>query len=456
MVSVSIPEKIDLDKLMEKFPITDPKLLKCKDLKEKIAWVLSDLPFISYRLLPWDWKGDTSSRVLQKYVREYASILKHLKNAEIIVSTGYMPGSYCRSYYIKKKFGMRMKPYPITNFPLVKKIRAFEVEVQKAQHEKHLDEWDDSYLIRWFNKNLEIEQAAALMYLGGQYTDTLSAKKRIGKRRETLEDNWDRIVSIRSIERLMKHIYIFSRDERGRFYSNIVNMDRELRPYLRYRGTSLAYLDVKNCLPFLFSRVLQPDFWRQDEASYDGLLTYGMLYRKPENLIPRPELPYSLQEMSDRVATAASGPDILEYIDLVTSGMIYDDLQVNAGYRSRDAAKNAFMVMLNTEDTGRYASSHFLPKLVFSKRFPNVYEVQHLLKIVNYKHLSYLLMRIESYCMIDVICRRISHEKPRLAFYTIHDGVLTPRGNETFVLKVIKEEMNKLIGYTPRITETLW
>ncbi len=38
-----------------------------------------------------------------------------------------------------------MKPYPITNFPLIKKIIAFEEKFQKEQHQKHLDEWDDSY-----------------------------------------------------------------------------------------------------------------------------------------------------------------------------------------------------------------------------------------------------------------------------------------------------------------------
>ncbi len=36
-ISISIPEKIDLDELMQKYPISNPKLLKCKDLKEKIA-----------------------------------------------------------------------------------------------------------------------------------------------------------------------------------------------------------------------------------------------------------------------------------------------------------------------------------------------------------------------------------------------------------------------------------
>lgn len=105
-----------------------------------------------------------------------------------------------------------------------------------------------------------------------------------------------------------------------------------------------------------------------------------MLYNKPENLIPRPELPHAVLEISDKVSVAASGYDIREYIDLVTSGKIYDSFQVDVGYKSRDVAKNAFMVMLNTEDKGRYASSHFRAKMVFNRRFPNVYEVQHLLK----------------------------------------------------------------------------
>ncbi len=67
--------------------------------------MLSDLRFASYSILPWDWKGNTSSRILQKYVREYASILNYLKDAEIIFSMGYLPGSFYRSWYIRKEFG---------------------------------------------------------------------------------------------------------------------------------------------------------------------------------------------------------------------------------------------------------------------------------------------------------------------------------------------------------------
>jgi hypothetical protein len=51
--------------------------------------------------------------------------------------------------------------------------------------------------------------------------------------------------------------------------------------------------------------------------------------------------------------------------------------------------------------------------------------------------------------VLDKICKRISIEKPSLPIFTIHDSIITTRGNESYIQLVMKEELEKGIGKVP-------
>lgn len=256
------------------------------------------------------------------------------------------------------------------------------------------------------------------------------------------------------VERLLRSIYKLSRDDQGRFYSNISLLKRDLRSHLRYAGNPLVYLDIKNCMPFLLTRLRQPGFWQEDGGDPAGLLTYGMLY---ESHLPvrKIELSCPIEEMKERVIGLRGSSDIGRYIEIVTAGRIYEELMVVLNECDRDTVKEIYMKILNSEDKRKYDPRGYRPKQVFKSLFPNVYQVQQWVREVNYVYLSHLLMRVESYCVIDVICQRISKEKPRVPIFTIHDGILTPKGNEAYVFQVMEEELERLIGFRPIIIEVL-
>ena len=71
---------------------------------------------------------------------------------------------------------------------------------------------------------------------------------------------------------------------------------------------------------------------------------------------------------------------------------------------------------------------HSTGKSIFKKIFPELYKVFAEIKKGDdkeYKFLSILLKRIESYLFIDVICKRIAKEYPEAPVITIHYSVAT-------------------------------
>ena len=158
---------------------------------------------------------------------------------------------------------------------------------------------------------------------------------------------------------------------------------------------------------------------------------------------------------------SADNQDIKTYIDLVQKGELYEYLEkafieeLGILFADRKAIKEAVFKVL-------YTSNHFIgqkdakPKKIFKKLFPTVYEVFAYLKKKNKKLLPCLLQRIESFLILDVICKRISIEHPDIPIYTMHDGIATSSGNEKIIERIMKEELTKHIGIPPTLKFDYW
>ncbi len=67
-----------------------------------------------------------------------------------------------------------------------------------------------------------------------------------------------------------------------------------------------------------------------------------------------------------------------------------------------------------------------------------------------------LLQRLEAIFMIDIVCKRLHQQYPKMDFYLLHDCIVTTVGNEAIVEKVIKEEMKAFIGYEGQTETKEW
>ena len=149
-------------------------------------------------------------------------------------------------------------------------------------------------------------------------------------------------------------------------------------------------------------------------------------------------------------------PDIQLFQDLVKNGQLYEYLEekfseeLELSFPDRKAIKEVVFTVLFTSN--RFiGQDEAKPKRLFKKLFPTVYDVFAHFKKQDKTFLACLLQRIESYLVLDVICKRISTEYPDLPIYTIHDSIATASSNENKVEYIMREELTQNIGITPNL-----
>ena len=83
--------------------------------------------------------------------------------------------------------------------------------------------------------------------------------------------------------------------------------------------------------------------------------------------------------------------------------------------------------------------------------FPSVFSLFKVIKEIDYKLLPIILQRIESYVMLEIVCKQISIEYPELYFTTLHDSIITTEGNEHIIEEILIREIKHLTGYEPKL-----
>lgn len=223
----------------------------------------------------------------------------------------------------------------------------------------------------------------------------------------TLADGWEELVNsyrddtevynsvLASAMRIVNNDIFYSRDAtERRFHSNVTNMKKELRPYLRVNGKPLVNVDIKNSQPYLSTIIL----------------TYPA---KVAHLAKNISLSMLLQSLK-----VSTNQDVKNYIKLVADGLFYE-------YLMKEFASEG--IVLSRDDTKKHMlrilfAPNKLPKneinrkcrLIFKKCFPTVHRIFSKVrgrdqgnKFENSNRFFILLATIESYLVLDVIMKRI-------------------------------------------------
>ena len=193
-----------------------------------------------------------------------------------------------------------------------------------------------------------------------------------------------------------------------RFYSNVANLTRELRAYLRVRGSPLVEVDIKNSQP----------------------LFVGMVAK-------------------------AAGVPCDEYLRLCEADL-YQHLADKGGY-TRPQVKE--QLMKRALFAANFAAAQKLPvKRLFDKLFPEMAEfIREQKKGQKTKHdqkphgrFAVAAQYEESKFIIYSVCNRIRKERPDCWLATVHDSILTLPDNVEYVISVMTEEFARL-GVSPRL-----
>jgi hypothetical protein len=193
-----------------------------------------------------------------------------------------------------------------------------------------------------------------------------------------------------------------------RFYSNVSNLVRELRAYLRVGGSPLIEIDIKNSQP----------------------LFIGMIAK-------------------------AAGVDCDDYLRLCETDL-YQFL-ADRGKFTRSEVK--LQLMKRALFSPNYARCQRMPvKRLFDRLFPEMAEFIREQKKGEkttdddrpHGKFAIKAQYQESKFIIYTVCERIRREKPDCWITTIHDSILTLPENVDYVLSVMKDEFTKL-GVSPRL-----
>jgi hypothetical protein len=246
---------------------------------------------------------------------------------------------------------------------------------------------------------------------------------------------------IGSATRIINGAIIYKRDDTsGRFHSNITNMAKGLRPFLRINGEPLINIDIKNSQPYL-STILLTD---------PGKVSW--MTKNPSFALLLQSLKVSLNQ------------DVKNYISLVISGQLYEYLMSEFTKEglilTRDETKRQVLRILFARNRSPKYEINRKARQIFKQRFPTVHRIFSKVrgsergdKFHNFSRFAILLQRIESYLMLDRILKRIYKELPGTIAVTVHDSIMTGvlTNNVKAVCKIMIDELTFFVGFAPKI-----
>lgn len=447
-----IPDSIDMEGILKKDP---PKF------KYKIDYFYHLVDLIVEKSDLEDLDNDSgyvklNARLLQHFNKNYKQYLDYLRIKFVHRSKQYVPGKESFGYRISLKSDFKnLKAIPIVDFKIRQKIKSLYVE-QNLDMGKGVK--NHKHLTKWFNKFLTIDQKSARKKVdelfpynpvkGGIWGEVKGRPSNVAKRYKALS----------SIYKLKNKTFYFSVDQNiGRFHSNIANIKKELRAFIRYDGKKLVNVDIKNSQPLFSTLLLTGAFYNSDTKPIN-------IYQIPTTIPllskPHHKLLYSISHyimIVDNSETQYS-KGFMKYTSLVNSGDFYRNIASviapDKPYNKAEMKTMMFMVFFSSNRFIGQPEAHF--KRLFRAEFPEVYEVFKRLKRGNHTALSHLLQRIESSIIVEKASRRIAEEKPNLPIFTVHDSIATVVGHEKYVSKVIQEEIFNFTGLRTHIGIEYW
>lgn len=509
IIKLNLPSSLDLDNHLLEYPP-----INFKDFKEDVlAYILSLLIEIpaknkDIRKIGGGWVP-LYTPLLRNVVRNYYDYIQYAlgahypddaKAALLVTDNQYVKGEKSIYYrYVNNHIPVsgELQQRELTDKRLLKKL------IKERQEKCRETQKIYPTLTRWFNEELAIDGENArnyAAYLRDKEMKQIAVSELAGPySADELEKirthlHFKHLICNQNISSIENGDFSYSVDETGRrFHSNLTNLKKEFRNYLSYRGQKLVSIDVKNAQPFFSIVLLNRRFYQPPTDTEAKILqriyNNELVVRPPRSLKlcnVAPELYKRMLDTQvkiplseplktrgkkiikntykDKVSSLIMYSDYLEdsdlesvskYKKLVVDGVFYDVFasEVNnhhgLSWDRKDAKKAMFKVFFT--DNRYISTSEAKPKQLFKDLFPSIYDLFYKLKQKDKPALAILLQSIESWLILDVVCKRIYRERPDIPLFTIHDSIITTKENENFVKDVLVRAVQRYIGSEPAL-----
>ena len=397
------------------------------------------------------------STALQSMVHDYYKYFDWMIQEGIIsVNKHYIVGERCRSYRLN---------YPFDSELVDDRDRFVQIFVpvksKLKKQPKHTNIRGLSFLKSSLS-GLTIDERLAYDISEKIYQeDLIHPRKRMKKGKywyyevdvdplRSLQARKDSIVSIAK-----KDFRIIRDDTSGRVHSNLTSFTSKLFHTVKYIGEDLVGYDIANSQPFLASVLLRFIFSPMGEkrgfniksphTTPKPLLKYIHTYTK--HSLQLPLITIMLEEsLSEADFTGVSEFQLLcENGDLykILSPKLFDVPYISETQRK---IKDFFFTLLFTKPTNNKNGI---------KQFKAAYPLVHR-AICEIKRQSSdehffpkLLQCMESYFILECVCKRLHKEHPKAPIFTKHDSVYTTEEYRLKLLQIMQEESKLLFGVSP-------
>lgn len=409
-----------------------------------------------------------SSEKMLKVSRNYRKYLNYFIENNIIEENKSYSNkkNYSKSYRYCDK-GIKKFEWKIIEYDMLKKTYD-KIETKEKKLCKHPD-----YLSKWFNSKLEIDFEGALVEVQNKLKYTSDKELKTLKKAESY---------LRSLKNIHFKEFWSSRNPKSdnRYHSNLTNMPKIFRKWIKYNGRKLAGIDIKNSQPFFLIILIEILMRKEGEKN-----RIGKVIGEKSRIINKINKLYSGTMFYTLLETLKCSGFQEEYKSIkldILNGKFYDNLE--PCFKFEKTIDGKFKRKFFNKDTGKQQQYYFKTKrdvvkrlllfflyknnqanikkedkdyLIFKEIYPNFCKVLELLKYNNKKDLPKLLQHIEADCVLDYTCKKISDKYPNLLLCTIHDSIITTEEN----IQLLEKETEKLIsqycnGIKPTLKKEYW
>lgn len=349
--------------------------------------------------------------------------MKHLCQQGVILRSGYfVPGQLSFKYSFAPKWKSKFVALPLTNSKLILRIEQAYDRLRRDAARTARGYLDQTKYLN--SQHLSIDPG---------YIDFLNTTLTAGTEQYNL--------ILANAMRIVNGDITYKVDSTsGRFHSNVTNLVKGLRPYLRVDGQPLCNIDIKNSQPYLSTIILT----NPSKVSY--------LTKNPAFALLLETLKVTITE------------DVKLYISLVVSGQLYEYLMQEFAAEglslNRSETKVQVLRILFARNRTPKDPTNKKAREVFKSRFPKVHRIFSKVrgsnagdKFTNFKRFAILLQRIEAHLLLDRVIKRIYRELPGVVAITIHDSIMTGilTNNIAAVRKILIDELTNFVGFPPQI-----
>jgi hypothetical protein len=263
-----------------------------------------------------------------------------------------------------------------------------------------------------------------------------------------------------------------------RYHSHLTNAKSQIRNFATYDGHYLTSCDIPNAQPYLSTLLLNEGFYTGRTST---ITIYEVMEYNPNLILPnstkyiststKKEVFTSLiyYNQVNKVSSSSinylimsglfTNKDVKYYTEICKSGELYEfmveELKEAGMICNREEVKMMFMHYLFATDK---QMRHWHPEFhaCFMKLFPSVHQVFCIIKEKNHNCLAILLQTIESYVVIDLICKQFVSENEGIPVYTLHDNIATLSSVVSYLKGFMEAELEKYIGIPIKLREEEW